>query len=584
LKRLLSFAVTGALVASLTACAASGGLVSGSSVVLGEIASVASLNSDIATYGAAAQTSSDIENLTVGSFYSVSPSGELVANPDFGSVTVETTEPFTVKYALTGKAKWSDSKQINASDLLLSWAAATNLAKANFHSARHGNGLSQTVGAPKVSDDSLSISITFNRPVADYKTALSLAVPAHSLAQLAFKSAKLDAKAADERVRAAILDTNASDLKALAKSYHRAYAIDANFALEPELAVSSGAYVITEMSGDGITLKANPQNAAMPSARAETIKIAYFSSALAMIDALKISKLDLATFTPSAGESSEAITAALKDAETKKVVSELVTGSNIESLVFNLAKGSSFSPAAYGSSSSASAAKKALQIRQAFLNLVPISKLRSLAGATQSVQASRSLAFTQGSAFYDATIQDNNSATYLFADTQKAFNTMRQLDERVDVRVLFDADDPLAQIEYGVLANQAESVGFRLSNVSLSDPSAALAAGEYDVFLGENAVLSAENLDLEQTLADAVSVAQSSNLSDLLVECAKANDQVARASALKKIDAELIGTAYGLPFYQAPVVTAISKKFAKNPISAGNVSLTAGYATWNLAG
>lgn len=584
MKRFLSFAVASALLATLTACSNASCLVAGSAVVLGELNPLASLNADVGLAGTSDQTLADIANLTAGNFYSTGANGEINANADFGSVTVESAEPFTVKYALSGKAQWSDGTQINASDLLLSWAAATNPGKANFHSSRNGNGLKQTIGLPKVSEDSLSILVTFKRPVADYKTALTVAVPAHSVAQQAFKSAKLEAKAADERVQAAILETNVADLKALAKHYGRGYAIDANFEFKPELAISSGAYVIVDANTHGLTLKANPKNLAMPGARAETVKIAYFSSALAMIDALQAGEIDLATFTPTAGESSEAITSALKAAEKKKVASQLVATSNIEALVFNLGDGSSFAPSAYGKASSAAAAKKALQIRQAFLNLVPISKLRSLAGATQTVEPSRSLVFTKESAFYDATIQDNNSATYLFADTEKAFNTMQALDVRVDVRVLFDADDPLAQIEYGVLANQAESVGFRLSNVSVSDPRPALAAGEFDVFLGETPVLSSAGADLELALADGVSASQDTKLNDLLVEYASAGDQVGQASALKKIDAELIANAHGLPFYQARVVIASSKKFAKTPVVAGSASLTAGYATWNLAG
>jgi hypothetical protein len=73
------------------------------------------------------------------------------------------------------------------------------------------------------------------------------------------------------------------------------------------------------------------------------------------------------------------------------------------------------------------------------------------------------------------------------------------------------------------------------------------------------------------------------NLLTLMQEYGRASTTVAEAGVLKKIDAELVSQAYALPLYQLPTIFVSSKKFAKTPASADGLSLTSGYASWNLA-
>jgi len=57
------------------------------------------------------------------------------------------------------------------------------------------------------------LTIEFNRPVADYQTALVVAVPAHSLAQQTFGSENLENSQADTRVVDAIQNQKSTNLK-----------------------------------------------------------------------------------------------------------------------------------------------------------------------------------------------------------------------------------------------------------------------------------------------------------------------------------------------------------------------------------
>jgi len=255
-------------------------------------------------------------------------------------------------------------------------------------------------------------------------------------------------------------------------------------------------------------------------------------------------------------------------------------------VLFNQATGSSFAASSYGATDSKEASSKSLLVRQSFMNLISTSKIQTLISADQSVQDAKSFVFTSGSSYYQSTIQDSGVLAYQFADDQKAYNAMHTLPRRVQVRVLFDMSNPRAQIEYSTLAEKANEVGFSLSNVSSNDPYSVLQSGAYDVYLAPKSVIGDAASDVEQALAifTKAGATTDSTLVDVLSQFATAADDVTRAAALKKIDAQLVATAYGLPLYQLPIIVAHSKKFTKTPELVGDSSLTAGYATWNLAG
>ena len=583
MKRLLSLALAGAIVAGLTACSGSSNLVAGSSIVVGESYVASSINTDVASSADSEAVNAEIANLTTASFYSIDASGELTPNLNFGSIEVVSQKPFTVKYLLTDKAVFSDGQSVTAADLLLSWAAATNLNGANFRSARLGNGLARTVGVPEIGDNNKSITVTFSRPVADFRTAIKVAVPAHSLAQLAFASENLEASQASARVVASIQNLKADDLKALAKAYRFGYQLKSDFKLTDQRAVSSGAYVITEASSAGVTLKANGKNVAMPGARAETIKLVFYSSALQMVADLKAGTLDLATLVPSSTDSNSAIAEAVKAAGSA-ISSSLDATNTVEALVFNQNKGSSFAASTYGDAADAKAKATAQSLRSAFMNLVSTSKIQTLVGATQTIQDAKSFSFEPSSSFYQSTIQDSGVLSYQFADNQKAYNTVKKFGSRVPVRVLFDTDNPRAQLEYSALAEHAAEVGFGLENIGAADPARVLVSGQYDVYLAPTPLLGSKNAELEQTFGSDAATASDDTFNSLLQEYATAADGVSQAAALKKLDAALIASAYGLPLYHLPLLVASSKKLGKTPDLFGGASLTAGYATWNLAG
>ena len=182
MKRLISLAAVSTLAAlSLTACSSTNTVVPNSHVTVAEVGSLTSLNADV-TSAASNKIASDVSVLTTQNFYEVDKNGELVANPSFGTVKVVKESPFTVTYSFGKEAVWSDGSKMDSTDLALAVTAAKN---AEFNSIHFGTSLSgaSIVGTPKAGDSSLTLQ--FDKPIADWKTVVDVTVPAHVVGKFA---------------------------------------------------------------------------------------------------------------------------------------------------------------------------------------------------------------------------------------------------------------------------------------------------------------------------------------------------------------------------------------------------------------
>jgi peptide/nickel transport system substrate-binding protein len=170
---------------SLTAC--SGGVVADSEINVAEIGSLYSINTDVGD-AVSAHNQSELANLTTASFYNLDDAGNLVANTKLGTVELVTQSPFTVKYEIAEGAKWSDGVAIDAADLALSFAAGRELQAIDFGSVRAGTGIRYAKLGKKPAFGDRVLTLTFEHPVTDYQTALTLSVPAHVIGLLADSS------------------------------------------------------------------------------------------------------------------------------------------------------------------------------------------------------------------------------------------------------------------------------------------------------------------------------------------------------------------------------------------------------------
>lgn len=576
MKRLLALvfiAVFGA--SSLTACSAEQGLISGTALNIAQIGELNSINPDVSSDLTTAHNASELANLTTAKFFDLGPTGELIANEKLGSVEASGTKQMRVTYTLSDSAVWSDGVSIDATDLALSFAAATSLGGSNFYSVRRDSGLqfAKLASTPKVGDKTLTLE--FATPVADYQNALTLSVAAHTVAAMAFDSA--DATAAKTKALSAIVNQDNTGLDALAEAYRSGF--DSWQGITDEsLFVSSGAYRVAKVSGKtSVELLANSnyQNGHLP--RVQTVTLKYFADATAAIAAISSGDVDIATAEDSGIASLGDILGLVSSIKTPKVSSVVKSGASTEQVIFNFRSTSVFSTERNSQDPAA-----ALAVRKAFLNLIPKSRIITGISQNYSVVASDSLVFSSGMNYYDSSVSENGLTEYLFQDVEKASELMAAsgLELPRKVRVVFDTDNPRAQAAWILLRERALSAGFKLRDLSSQDPTQVLASGDFDVYIGARPVPSLASENVFAITSSAIFGYSSDLVDAALEELALASDERDRGAALAKLDKLLVADAYGMPLYEVPSLLVYADRIKGFVPSAFADSATWGYQNW----
>ena len=576
MKRLLALVLVAVFGGSvLTACSTEPGVISGSQISIAQIGELNSINPDVSSDLTTAHNASELANLTTAKFFDLGATGELVANENLGSVEVSGAKQMRVTYTLSDTATWSDGVAIDSTDLALSFAAATSLGGSNFYSVRRDSGLqfAKIASIPKAGEKTLTLE--FSSPVADYQTALTLSVAAHTVAAKAFGSS--DAIAAKTAALNAIVNHDLTALDALAEAYRSGF--DSWQGITDEtLFVSSGAYRVSKVSGKtSVELVANTnyQNGHLP--RVQTVTLKYYSDSTAAIAAMSSGDVDIATAEDSGIASLGDILGLVSTIKSPKVTSVVKSGASTEQVIFNFRSTSVFSTERNNQAPAA-----ALAVRQAFLNLVP--KNRIITGISQnySVVSSDSLVFSSGMNYYASSVSENGLTEYLFQDVEKASELMEAsgLELPRKVRVVFDTDNPRAQAAWILLRERALSAGFKLKDLSSQDPTQILASGEFDLYIGPRPVVSLPSENVFAITSSAIFGYTSAAVDGALEELALADNQRDRGAALAKLDKLLVADAYGMPLYEVPSLLVYADRIEGFVPSAYADSATWGYQNW----
>ncbi len=245
------------IITGLTACAPGppATVVPGTKVTVGWEGELTSLNA------AASPTPGnlDIAEATRGDFGDV-VDGEFVPDEDFGTITIVSDIPFTVRYDLAEPA-WSDGIPLDAADLMLEWAAAAGVLDADKEA---GSGDMTEPEAVQVVSDldefSRSIEVTFPEPTIAWQTAIEVSVPAHVVGQRAL--GLNDPMQAKQAVIRAIQGEDAAALSSISEAWTEAFDVTENAEIPTDLRLSSGAFQVDRVTrttdGQSVTLVPNP--------------------------------------------------------------------------------------------------------------------------------------------------------------------------------------------------------------------------------------------------------------------------------------------------------------------------------------
>ncbi len=199
--RVAAAAVGAVLVALTTACTADpvDPARAGTVVVAADLP-FASLNAG--TVDGRAPGSVLVRGLVQSGFVALEPNGSVTTDASFGTVEKVGDAPLTVRYTIASTARWSDGVPVTPADLLLEWAARSGqLDEVVPELAADGRpadpaALDEVVAFAATSPvlahasavptvDGASVTVVYDRPVADWQLALDVNLPAHVVGRLA---------------------------------------------------------------------------------------------------------------------------------------------------------------------------------------------------------------------------------------------------------------------------------------------------------------------------------------------------------------------------------------------------------------
>jgi peptide/nickel transport system substrate-binding protein len=563
-------------------------IVEGSEVGVAVAEPFTSLN-PATSYGRSSPTNAEIAWLTGAAFAYYDDAYRLVEDRSLGTAAVVAEDPLTVRYQVAADAQWSDGTPIDAADLLLAWAAdsgALNTPEFDdagfvdpetgrytdefpddvvYFDGRIGAGLEHATQTPQLGDDGRTLFVHFDEYVPTWQTILAPGVPAHVLQTLATGQDYEDAAGAKDDLVAAILDGDADELGALARTWNDAYNIEESDGdrtpADETLLLSAGPYIVTEIDAAGVTLDANPQYRGARRPTIETIRVRFSSEPLETVQLLADGDVDIATLTPT-----EDTAAALLDVDGVSVVAG--TDSRIEHLDLQLADGRSgvFADPL---------------VREAFLHVVPRQQILDALVAPVQPDAVLldSFVLRPGADGYADVIADNGSTDYATTDVDAAVALLADAGVSApQVCLLFDPASDARTQQFALIQESAARAGFSVTDCSSPDWQGLLGvAGAYDA-----ALFAWDTTRLGPGAAGAVFRSDSAlanfnrydnpDVDALVDELARATDPDEQARLAAEIDAHLFEDAYGLPLYAYPTLTAISGEVSnvtRSPMARG---------------
>jgi len=593
-RRLLSaVAAVCGLALALAGCTPPSPVVAGSTLTIGWVGSFTSSNAT--TLEGETPGNAAIAFLTGARFAGFDETGGIAPNDDFGTVTIESEDPLRVTYTVRDGVKWSDGEPVGAADLLLAWAAhsgaldtvkperAPDGSIANeedvrrgvfFDTGNAGWALRDVTKTPEVGDDGRSLTLRFDKPVAEPGLVFPQLVPAHAVMAHVLADRKLSASDAAEKLITAIRDRDKASLSAISSFWSSGLEL----AAAPEdasLTLSSGPYVIESYTASRVTLRANPAFTWGPLPRVERVTVRFFDTVEQERAALVAGEIDVMQ----AGATPEL----LEDLPTG-VRARVAAGAAYDHLDLTVRNGGPFDPASYGDD-----AAKALAVRQAFLAAVPRKALLDelIRPLQRDAVLRDSFVLPPGAPGYSGAAKAAGLAPT--ADVERARSLLAQagVAAPVTVRVLYPAGDARRAAEFEAIAASASAAGFTVVDASAEDWLDVLGDGSYDaaVFSWEPSALTVASL------ASVFATDGTRNLNgftdarvdELLRALASQRDDRERERLLAEVDDRLSAEAYGVPLFALPV--AVLSRDAVGGISPAPLPpfLLWGYERWQPA-
>jgi peptide/nickel transport system substrate-binding protein len=419
-------------------------------------------------------------------YYNSDP--KLVRNTTFGTMAVVVNKPtdYEIKYTVKPGRVWSDGTPIDASDLLFShitssdkYSAAAGLgdpsaATPAFDSVNYGSTYGEhVVGNPVLSKDKMSMTVKFDKPLADWELLAPGVTPVHALELMVDGKKKLGTAAENAAAKAKfVADFNSKNKTRLAKM-GKIWTNDYNLATidsatNPLLLVSNGGYIVKSAVADqSVTLVSNPKYNSGPALSktnpVKTIVLKTITSDTAAVTALRNGDIDVYfnTNPTAAGK------ALLDQVSNVNVVSKSAASYSHFDLRVGAANGGTdpYVGPFFGNSA------KAKDIRHAFLLALPREQMSSKGVQPVDFGVMDTQFAFKGSPEYNTLVKSNGNAEYTagtqadrtakaLALVQKYYPTASDAKAVIPVKIMFANTSALRVSLAKLVQAEAKKAGF----------------------------------------------------------------------------------------------------------------------------
>ena len=563
-----------------------------------------------------------------------------INNDQFGTCVIESLDPLTVTYTINEGVTWTDGTPVDAADLIIEWAAQSGVfndansvvtsdtgetvqadengspivigpdgaeitsadeeayaaafdpetgAILEGYSYKESTGVSFDTASeslqlittmPEISEDGRSATATWDSFYVDYQTAgLVTGVPAHVVGQQALGiEDPMEAKAA---LIEAFQSNDTASIKAISETYNT-YFDATSLPDDPGVYVGYGPYNLVDFTEDGtMTFEANPDYTWGPQPHVQTIVYSIIGDPVAAVQAMENEEIDI--IQPQATSDLLTQLQAIADRGVEVIQDDGATYEHIDLAQNN---GGPFDPAAYDGD-----AEKALAVRRAFLHAVPRQDIvdRLIVPLNENAAVRNAQVAVPGEEFYDQLVAENGSDEYAETDTALSQQILEEAgidtSTPIDVRLMYDINNPRRVSEYELIRDSVAQAGFNL--VDAGDP-------DWGSLLANTSVYDAALFGWQTT---AIAVADSmpnyvtdglnnfygySNprVDELGDELNQTSDADRQDEILIEVEQNLFADAFGLPIFQHPSITAYNSTYVDG---VSNIALapTVFYNVWD---
>lgn len=519
--------------------------------------------------------------LGLGGFQRLDADYSVLPNTDFGTYEKVSDDPLTVRYTLNEGLTWSDGEPITADDMLVNWVInsgwfddavidpetgdATNGGTQYFTLAGSTAGL-DTTSFPEISDDNMSMTLTYATPYVDWELVNPIGKPAHVLAEKAGVSL--------EDLITTITDTpegnvdapvapNAT-IKAVADFWNTGYDVTA-MPTDESLLVASGPFIVTDFVPESsITLEKNPEYKGEMSPSYDQLIIRFIGDANAQVTALQNGEVN--AIQPQA--SADTLTA-LENANATVHPGDQLAYDHVD-LNFS----GVFADA---------------NVREAFMKVIPrqqiLDSIVTPVNPEAGVLNSQIFLPTDG-AQYETAVAASGYDAYTEPDIEGAKALLAGATPTV--RILYNTNNPNRVDSFRAIQQSAQSAGFVIEDAGSPDWSSLLGSGSYDASIFGWVSPGAGNAALPQIFktngGGNYNGYSNSDVDTLVDESQVTLDEDRLAEIKVEIDAATAADFYGLPLFQSPGLFADNGSISGVTYFGGQTGIVWNAQEWTIGG